>query len=187
MLLVAACDSTTAPFQLDEDEARTIVTSAEALHFQELLQGLKSGIDSADNPTALLAMTETELGNPLFSDPDGMTKWTREFESAKSDLYAAFPVMSRMSGEAPECLMGAEQFAAYTASLEGRDGIAFSDELPEDEDGPVCGSYFQQVKLLACAALCSTMGPAAGLCGWACWCMLCSENSAVYDFMCDPF
>jgi hypothetical protein len=52
-------------------------------------------------------------------------------------------------------------------------------------DTPVCGSYWQQVKLLGCMALCSaaTAGWGAVLCGWACWCMLCPE-SVTGDIIC---
>jgi hypothetical protein len=54
-----------------------------------------------------------------------------------------------------------------------------------EDDKPVCGSYWQQVKLLSCMALCSvaTGGWGTVLCGWACWCMLCPE-SVTGDLIC---
>ena len=58
-----------------------------------------------------------------------------------------------------------------------RTGVHTIDEI-------VCGSRWQQVILLACmAAAGSTCGAVAALCGWGCWCMLCTENSAVFDAM----
>ncbi len=61
----------------------------------------------------------------------------------------------------------------------------YSDDESLDYD-PTCGSYWQQVKLVACAALCSasTVGVGTVLCGWACWCMLCPENSALAGVIC---
>jgi hypothetical protein len=55
--------------------------------------------------------------------------------------------------------------------------ISLNDELLEG-DKPVCGSYWQQVKLLACMSLCSvsTGGLGTVLCGWGCWCMTCPES-----------
>lgn len=57
---------------------------------------------------------------------------------------------------------------------------------PDPGDGPTCGSYWQQAKLLACATACSfsTGGIGTPLCGWACWCMLCPTNSATADLIC---
>lgn len=51
---------------------------------------------------------------------------------------------------------------------------------------PTCGSWWNQVKLVACAALCgvSTAGIGAGVCGWGCWCTFCTKNSAVANVIC---
>ena len=56
----------------------------------------------------------------------------------------------------------------------------------ELQDIPPCGSYWQQAKLLACVSLCSASTAGAGLvlCGWACWCMLCPEDSSLAEAIC---
>jgi hypothetical protein len=53
-------------------------------------------------------------------------------------------------------------------------------------DSPTCGSWWQQAKLITCAALCSVSTAGAGtvLCGWACWCMLCPTNSELSKIIC---
>ena len=56
----------------------------------------------------------------------------------------------------------------------------------KSSDVPTCGSYWNQAKLLTCAGLCgaSTAGAGAVLCGWACWCWFCDENSEIADVWC---
>jgi hypothetical protein len=51
---------------------------------------------------------------------------------------------------------------------------------------PVCGSYWNQLKLGICAAGCGVVsgGLAAGLCGWGCWCTFCTRNSALATVIC---
>ena len=63
---------------------------------------------------------------------------------------------------------------------------ADDESVPPGDGTPVCGSYWQQVKLAACAALCSASTAGAGtvLCGWACWCMFCTQSSAVAGVIC---
>lgn len=55
-----------------------------------------------------------------------------------------------------------------------------------DPNAPTCGSYWQQTKLVVCATLCSlsTAGVGTALCGWACWCMLCPNDSALSSLIC---
>ena len=57
------------------------------------------------------------------------------------------------------------------------------------DDLPPCGSWWNVAKLVSCATLasfgCGPGGPAAlTLCGWGCWCMLCTENSALANAIC---
>lgn len=54
----------------------------------------------------------------------------------------------------------------------------YLESVGNESETPVCGAYWQQVKLLACMALCSASTGGAGtlLCGWACWCMLCPKS-----------
>lgn len=44
------------------------------------------------------------------------------------------------------------------------------------ERAPTCGSYWNQVLLVTCAAGCgvSTAGIGAAMCGWGCWCTFCT-------------
>lgn len=59
-------------------------------------------------------------------------------------------------------------------------------DLIENDDDPVCGSYWNQVKLGTCSALCgaSTVGLGGPLCVWGCWCTFCTKNSSVADAIC---
>ncbi len=74
-------------------------------------------------------------------------------------------------------------FGAFSTNrfMNNREGVE-----PLREAGPVCGSYWNQVLLLGCAAGCSvtTAGFGAGMCGWACWCTFCTRNSSVAEVIC---
>ncbi|RYY83764.1 MAG: hypothetical protein EOO15_20770 [Chitinophagaceae bacterium] len=49
---------------------------------------------------------------------------------------------------------------------------------------PTCGSWLNQAKVLLCAAGCSFTGPAQVVCGWACWCEFCHDNSVLAGWIC---
>jgi hypothetical protein len=51
---------------------------------------------------------------------------------------------------------------------------------------PTCGSWWNQLKLGACALLCSvtTAGIATPFCGWLCWCEFCRHHSALGERIC---
>lgn len=116
---------------------------------------------------------------------EGESYLVRLTDATKS-LYKKFPVLNTIISEDTEELSkgNIERFFINVARSElSKSSLGNSGECDE----PVCGSYWQQVKLLACATGCSfaTAGVGTVLCGWACWCMLCSENSAVADAICD--
>ena len=54
---------------------------------------------------------------------------------------------------------------------------------------PVCGSWWNQVRLGICAVACGvvtvgTAGIATAACGWGCWCTFCTQNSALATVIC---
>ncbi len=51
---------------------------------------------------------------------------------------------------------------------------------------PTCGSWWNQIKLVGCSALCSVTSGGVGAiaCVWSCWCSFCTKNSAVANVIC---
>lgn len=125
--------------------------------------------------------------NIIFDDYCEGEAYVARLAEATKALYKKFPVLNTIIPEGAEELSkeNIERFYMniYNSELSKSSNVI----IGQYKDEPVCGSYWQQVKLLACATACSfaTVGVGTVLCGWACWCMLCPENSAVANVICD--
>lgn len=112
------------------------------------------------------------LGLVLFGSAEAADHFRQGLAIATNRVAERFPVLRD-----PNLVLDACQpLDIGPVSLEGV-GQVSGDTL--------CGSYWQQVKLAACAVGAQVAcGPGYFFCAWGCWCMLCNENSAVADVMC---
>ena len=190
---------------LSESESLTLMTSVEArelfslrLDFLDTLNLAINGgehIDTIRN-LCLDAVTDTakynQLLSVLFSSTSTGEAFFSSIEDARDDLFSEYPTLDTLADShciALDSNINAlfDDFSSIRSSLTNNSGSTYGPGgFPEGGSGPVCGSYWQQVKLLACAAACSTLtgGVGVALCGWACWCTLCTENSEVYNLLC---
>jgi hypothetical protein len=109
-----------------------------------------------------------------------------QLEEAHNNLCKKFPILYQIQTESFSEILDV-QVATFFDKLETGDFSSTIENYYALKSGEItCGSYWQQVKLAACASGCSfaTAGIGTPLCGWACWCMLCNENSDVADIIC---
>jgi hypothetical protein len=184
--------------QLSDETCFEIVSSIECQTYlnlrYEFLNNVEKAIRTGSSVSQLTELSMAALidqdlepfYNIIFDDYcEGVSYIARLSEATKA-LYNKFPILNTIISESPEALTkeNIEKFYFNINRVELRKSSLANNE---SNDEPVCGSYWQQVKLIACATGCSfaTAGVATVLCGWACWCMLCSENSVVADTLCD--
>ena len=103
-------------------------------------------------------------------------------------MYKKFPILNLLNNKTDGSLSEIKIATFYenlASNIDKIYGNNFGSQLKVEPE-IVCGSYWQQVKLAACSGTCgiATAGAASVLCLWGCWCMLCTENSAVYDAIC---
>jgi hypothetical protein len=184
--------------QLSEELCYEIVSSKECQTYFNLRYEFLSNVEnSIRNGFSVKLLTDVSMAaiidqkpepfyNAIFDDNCEGASYVERLADATKALYNRFPVLHKITSQGAGELSkeSVERFFVNVSRNElsksslGNSGVS---------DEPVCGSYWQQVKLLACAAGCSfaTAGVGTALCGWACWCMLCTENSAVADVICD--
>lgn len=123
----------------------------------------------------------------IFNDYCEGEFYVERLTNATKAVYNKFPVLNTITSKGAEELSKGSIERFYMNISKGELSKS-SLENGKKSAEPVCGSYWQQVKLLACATGCSfvTAGVGTPLCGWACWCMLCTENSMVADVICNP-
>ncbi|PKD42898.1 hypothetical protein [Rhodohalobacter barkolensis] len=113
-----------------------------------------------------------------------------ELQNARTQLYKKFPILNQVEATKNTDFTDSNIRAFFSKvenSAQNTNSFMLNTEPEEDEgDTPVCGSSWQQVKVLACSAGCgvATGGVGAAICGWGCWCMLCTENSGLADMIC---
>jgi hypothetical protein len=200
LLLMVGCDSTSnleAPEILTAEEAEIIATSANARAvfelYSESLDLLNAAIARgipAERMGQLYLEGSPEFSQLVFGSDEVALQWEERRANALNALVKEFPVLKRLAEDgATACpVTDRESIKRLFASLESRQSSVGNVEpanlSASMAEGPVCGSYWQQAKLLACSAAASFCGPTALLCGWGCWCMLCKDNSAIADTFC---
>lgn len=121
------------------------------------------------------------LNTLIFGNLESADIFYESLEGARSIMLTTFPVILDQEveanfGESVSTLLSYRQAIATNGPTIG----------PPSGGGQVCGSFANQVRLLACATACG-LGPGgvvAALCGWKCWCKYCNENSAVAEIIC---
>lgn len=205
-IMFTACDRSglleDSTVKLTEEESYEIVKSDEFQSFIQLNQSYHEKIIKLlddENMVDIFIETSissikdddyTEYYKTVFGSYHNGKLFMNNLQNARDKLFSTFPVISdikvnnRVNFTETEILTSLSNIS-YRASLP-ENCMKSHSENTEEEEGPVCGSYWQVVKLAACSAACSgaTSGIGTPLCGWACWCMLCNENSAVADTIC---
>ena len=185
--------------QLSEEMCFEIVSSKECqTYFNLRLEFLANVENAIKNGSSVAFLTDLSMAaimdqdlepfyNVIFDDYCEGESYVARLTDATKDLYKKFPVLHTIIPEGAEELSKESVERFYTNIYRNELSKSSLENSGHCKDEPVCGSYWQQVKLLACATACSfaTAGVGTALCGWACWCMLCSENSAVADVICD--
>jgi len=191
--------------KLTEEECRLIVYSEEA----QLLKGMQDkfvqivhqyGANGNNiNNLRILALESIDDLNSnklflatLFGSVDEGVSFLENFSLAKKTLFNRFPSLIGISHELQFDLNESihhffDNLQNIHREMENRlSGYSQKNDDREMGSSPTCGSYWQQAKLLACAGLCSasTLSVGTVLCGWACWCMLCKENSSLSEVIC---
>lgn len=183
--------------QLSEELCYEIASSKECQTYFDLRLEFLTNVENAiRNGSSVSLLTDLSMAairdqnlepfyNVIFDDYCEGASYVERLTAATTDLYKKFPVLKTIAPEGSEELSKGN-IERFYLSISRKELSKSSQANIGDGDEPVCGSYWQQVKLLACATACSfaTAGVGTALCGWACWCMLCSENSAVADAIC---
>jgi|GEM_PF-5348515 len=199
IVISLSCDNQTSklikidePAILSEEQSFEIVNSNEyTAYFSLRYKFLKLVKTALNNGYSVENLTEISIGSiskndhetfykTIFNDYSKGVEYVEKLKEAQIKLYTKFPILNTINPESEPNLTESQVSVFYT-NLEAvaiESGGSFSNEVT---NGIVCGSYWQQVKLLRCAGLCgaATAGAGAILCGWACGCMLCTENSSV--------
>ena len=184
--------------QLSEELCFEIVSSNECQTYfnlrYEFLANVENSIRNGNSVSVLTDLSMAAIRNQklepfynvIFDDFCEGASYVERLTYATKALYKRFPVLKNIIPESTEGL-SKESIESFYMNIYRNELIKSSLGNSEVSDEPVCGSYWQQVKLLACATGCSfaTAGIGTALCGWACWCMLCTENSSVADAICD--
>jgi len=184
--------------QLSEKESYKIVTSKEFREYFDLRYDfLERAIYLINSGISAEKLTEICLSSIFSDEQDVFFKtfyssteeghaYMLQLSEAHNNLYKKFPVLYQIQTESLSEISDV-QVIAFFNKLEAGDFYGTIDNYPALKSGEItCGSYWQQVKLAACSTACSfaTAGIGTPLCGWACWCMLCDENSVVADIIC---
>lgn len=196
--------NSTASGALTEQQARAIVASPEAAAvfavFDEWTYAIQASVDSGmsfQEFKRLVSGEDIDLMVGVFGGHELLDSYMSRKNKAINDLSQSFP---DLAGYGPgyeiangRCEVSDEdRLSNMYWSMYNRSGvrvppmseIGVNDDPEGRHPNPVCGSYWQQVKLLACAGASGAWcGPGAPLCAWGCWCMLC-PNSPLGDIIC---
>lgn len=182
---------------MTEDQARVIALSTEATAFLALYDEWKERVEAAkargvtvDEMKALVAsQNNAELNAILFGGEASANAFVLRKQAATTQLIKTYPELATVDTRGGVEACKAADPVLTQRLIEGKEATSTAMAMQQDESTPTCRSYWQQVKLLACAAAagitCAPGGPASqAFCGWGCWCMLCTENSAVAEIIC---
>lgn len=184
--------------QLSEKESYEIISSKEFIEYFDLrydfmeraIYLINSGF-SAEELTEI-CLSSIHTGNhdvfykTFYNSIEEGQEYMLRLNEAHNNLNKKFPVLHQIQTENFTYTQDV-QVVSFFNKLETGYFLGTIENYNTLKSGEVtCGSYWQQVKLAACATGCSfaTAGVATPLCGWACWCMLCNENSEVADLIC---
>jgi hypothetical protein len=134
---------------------------------------------------------DAQLAVLLFGSTQAGAAFATALADARAAAITAFPEVTyaRNDTDPSECTLRSgtvDSFFDNFTIIHSSRLTPLEDAAAQRDRGPVCGSYWKQLKLLGCMGLCSatTAGLGAAFCGWGCWCTLCTTNSALADLMC---
>jgi len=173
---------------MSEQRAQEIATSPEAAAFLSLYGEWKDHVVAAKQrgvPTSdlqeMAARHDAELGTVLFGNQANVESFSERKQAAIAGLMEAYPELAKFNveNESEACKT---TDPIITRNIIERAGGEEGNSAQQRQAEVPCGSYWQTVKLLACAAaagvVCSEGGPGGVLfCGWGCWCMLCPDSA----------
>ncbi|WP_124245509.1 hypothetical protein [Cyclonatronum proteinivorum] len=138
---------------------------------------------------SLLSLNEddnTAFFEIVFGSYQNGNNFIKKIEKSRDILFEAYPILGNIETSNRTTFNEGDLQNYFTNLSTGLSDTGGCWALQEDDsgDGPLCGSNWQIVKLAICAAGCSFTGPGVPICGWACWCMLCPENSGLADAIC---
>jgi hypothetical protein len=192
--------------ELSEEESIIVTESYEfnnlanyQLRFMEIVNGaLSQGITLTNLKMA--AKESIETGNDeifcrmIFADPELGKKFLEDFSNAKKQFIEANPRLAenrdaficttckKSNSEQAEVFFDVfEKYHVSKPLLENTD-----QGINQYRNGYTCGSAWNRVKLILCAASCAIPSGmlATAFCGWRCWCQFCSENSELGSIIC---
>jgi hypothetical protein len=192
------------PFSLSEDQSYGILLSTEFQNFVQKRNDFLDKISTAVNQGTSLDSIKSAALNGIqnndyqqfytlvFGSNQIGESFFNSYVSARNALLQANSFVQ----EHPEvfscntCNVSLADETNYFFNNFGTfNTYRFAPAAVQTENGlskPVCGSYWNQIKLGICAGACgaTSLGLAAGLCGWGCWCTFCTRNSAVANVIC---
>lgn len=190
-------------FSLSEQDSKKMILSGE---FQTMISFQNQFLDAVDNavkkgtqlPEIEKLALDAAKGNAtafytvLFGNERAGAVFFNNYSSAKRSLVNSSPD-TRNHPEVFVCKTcyssQEDQVRFFFKNFNTFNKYRYTGKVDLSSDGkavPTCGSYWNQFKLLACAAACgaSTAGIGAAVCGWGCWCTFCSQHSSAASVIC---
>ena len=189
------------PFILSETESEQIVESTEYQNLFNRTFQLLDKIDSAVNQrgksldtikqSVLEALNNNnyqQIDTVLFSNTQERQDYVNSLVAAKTAFLAANPFITDHLNDFV-CQSCDTSYTARVNYLFNNFQTFTTYRMAEAEGSssePVCGSFWNKVKLGACVAICgaTTGGLGGAFCVWGCWCTFCPRNSAVTSTIC---
>lgn len=174
--------------ELSESRANEIAASEESQRMLRLQEefaervdlALSKGLSREELRVAAITAAEkgddAQLADLLFESRAEADRYASSIRDARLALFAKYPELQQQV-DPSTCTLTSQGVEAFFKGFNERRTV---------QRAEVCGSKANQVRLLACTALCAgtTLGAAAGLCGWGCWCAFCTRESGVAKVIC---
>jgi len=193
-------------FSLSEEESLAVLNSEEVINLKnknaEFIQHIEDAISNGSSLDEIRAIAIScaesknyeDFYNLVFGSVEQGVEFIESFSAAKSAFLSKNTfiqenpdVFSCSSCDKTEIEVISYFFDNFD-NIKGKNILNSNLEITKGEGGekPVCGSYWNQVKLIACMGLCSayTVGIGTAACGWGCWCEFCKDNSKLAKSIC---
>ena len=188
--------------ELSEIESSAIINSTEFQNFisiknqfiEVVNQTVSNGYDLEELKQLSIESVNSnesdELFTALFGSKEKGLDYLIALENARTQLLNAYPVINKIRDQYAQPSLNSVSVFYETLDVinKNRNEMNLSVASVAGRDAePVCGSYWNQVKLGVCATGCSftTGGLGTVFCGWLCWCTFCSQNSELSNAICE--
>lgn len=186
---------------ITEERAEEIWSSPEVQHMLDLQHQFVERVDAAlargvalDDIRAAMHLAtspradDSQIVALLYESREEADRYVAALKAARAAIPEAFPEVAAARDELDPagCTVQGKSVDGF---FNNYDKVRESRLNPLDErnaPAPVCGSRKNQLKLLACATLCSFTSGGLGTvaCGWGCWCTFCSKDSVLATYIC---